>query len=261
MSLDIVFVHGMFMNPKSWGDWSKFFTAKGHRCHAPAWPFHEGEPSALRASVPEGLGKLTLGEVVDALGKHVGGLGSKPVVVGHSMGGLITQRLVAQGRARAGVCIDSAPPKGVFTLSLSFLKSNLPVVNPLAGDAPYVMPPEHFHYTFCNTMTPDQSRAVYDAYAVPESRNVARGPTTDDGAIDFAKPHAPLLFIAGERDNIVPAALNRKNHAAYTDAGSRHDFKEFPGRTHWICGQEGWEEVATFVAEWIASATSTSKSS
>ncbi len=254
MGLDIVFVHGMFMNPRSWDAWVGYFTARGHRCTAPGWPFHDGDPAVLRANVPASLGKLTLGEVVASVAKHVEGLGAKPVVVGHSMGGLITQLLVARGLARAGVCVDSAPPKGVFVPSWSFLKSNLPVVNPLAGDAPYVMPPEHFHYTFCNAMSAEASRAVYDAHVVPESRNVARGPTTDDGAIDFAKPHAPLLFVAGERDNIVPAALNRKNHAAYRDAGSRREFKEFAGRTHFICGQEGWEEVAGFVAAWVEGA-------
>lgn len=251
MGNEIVFVHGMFMNPKSWGQWSQFFSARGHRCHAPAWPFHDGEPAALRASPPEGLGKLTLGEVIASVAKVVEALPEKPVVIGHSMGGLVTQRLVAQGLAKAGVCIDSAAPKGVAALSWSFLKSNLPVVNPFAGDAPFVMSPEHFQYTFCNTMTLDETRAVLDAFVVPESRNVARSSTGPDGAVDFARPHAPLLFIAGALDQIIPAALNKKNHAAYRDASSRCDLKEFAGRTHYICGQPGWEEVAGFVAEWV----------
>lgn len=251
MGHEVVFVHGMFMNPKSWDAWTGFFTARGHRCHAPPWPLHDGDPAALRATVPAGLGALTLGAVVESVATSVRALPEKPVVIGHSMGGLVAQRLVAQGLVRAAVCIDSAPPKGVFALSWSFLRSNLPVVNPFAGDAPFVMSPEHFHYTFCNTMTLDEARAVHAEYVVPESRNVARGPTGDDGAVDFARPHAPLLFIAGEKDNIVPAALNKKNHAAYRDASSRCDFREFPGRTHFLCGQQGWEEIATFAAEWI----------
>lgn len=251
MGREIVFVHGMFMNPRSWDAWSGLFAARGHRCHAPAWPFHDGDPAALRAAPPAGLGRLTLGEVVASIAGVVEALPARPVVVGHSMGGLVAQRLVARGLVAAAVCIDSAAPRGVTSLSWSFLRSNLPVVNPFAGDAPFAMSPEHFRYTFCNTASLDEARAVHAAFVVPESRNVARGSTGPDGAVDLAKPHAPLLFVAGERDHIVPAALNRKNHAAYTDAASRRDLREFPGRTHWICGQAGWEEVATFVAEWI----------
>jgi pimeloyl-ACP methyl ester carboxylesterase len=251
MGVEVVFVHGMFMNPRSWDAWTAFFTSRGHRCHAPAWPFHDGEPAALREAIPAGLCALTLGEVIASVVKTVEALPEKPVVVGHSMGGLVAQRLVAQGLVRAAVCIDAAPPRGVFALSWSFLRSNLPVANPFAGDAPFVMSPEHFQYTFCNTMTLDAARAVHAKYVVPESRNVARSSSGPDGAVDFAKPHAPLLFIAGERDHIIPAALNRKNHAAYRDAGSRRDFREFPGRTHYLCGQDGWEEVATFAADWI----------
>lgn len=253
MGREIVFVHGMFMTPKSWEGWSRFFAARGHRCHAPAWPFHDGDPAALRAAAPAGLGKLTLGEVVASVAKTIEALPEKPVVIGHSMGGLVAQRLVAQGLVKAGVCVDSAAPKGVMALSWSFLKSNLPVVNPFAGDAPFVMSPEHFQYTFCNTVSLDEARAVHEAFVVPESRNVARSSSGADGAVDFSRPHAPLLFIAGELDHIIPAALNKKNHAAYRDAASRCDYREFPGRTHFICGQQGWEEVATFAAEWIES--------
>lgn len=251
MGSEVVFIHGMFMNPVSWDAWTGFFSARGHRCHAPAWPQHEGAPAALRANPPPGLGALTLGEVVASVAKVVAALPEKPTLVGHSMGGLVVQRLVAQGLARSGVCVDSAPPRGVTALSWSFLKSNLPVVNPLAGDAPFAMSPAHFQYTFCNTLTLDEARAVHARYVVPESRNVARTSSGPDGAVDLAAPHAPLLFIAGELDHIIPAALNRKNHAAYTHGGSVCELREFAGRTHWICGQEGWQEVAAFVADWI----------
>lgn len=251
MKRDVVFVHGMFMNPKGWEPWVTYFTERGHRCLAPAWPMHEGDPATLRASPPEGLGALTLGAVVDAIAKVIDALDAPPVLVGHSMGGLVVQRLIASGRGAAGVCIDSAAPRGVSALSWSFLKSNLPVVNPFKGDSVFQMSPAHFHYTFCNTATAEESRAAWDAMVLPESRNVARSSGGADGAVDLAKPHAPLLFIAGELDNIIPAALNRKNHAAYTDKGSRRDFKEFPGRTHNICAQAGWQEVAAHVHAWI----------
>jgi pimeloyl-ACP methyl ester carboxylesterase len=69
------------------------------------------------------------------------------------------------------------------------------------------------------------------------------------------RPHRPLLFIAGEKDNIVPADLNRKNYAAYKDPGSIRDFKVFEGRGHFTCGAPGWEDVAAYVATWLKNVT------
>lgn len=247
----IVFIHGMFMNPKSWDGWIRFFEQRGHSCSAPAWPFHEGEPATLRNNIPTELGKLTLGEVTDVFEKHIRTLPEQPILIGHSMGGLITQLLVARDCAAAGVCIDSAAPNGMLVAKWSFFKSNLPVLNPFKGSSPVLLSKKHFRYTFCNTMSAADSNAAWEKFVVPESRNVARSSSGKAGKIDVAKPHAPLLFIAGEQDHIIPAALNRKNHKAYTDSNSVTDFKEFPGRTHFICGQQNWEEVAQYAASWI----------
>jgi pimeloyl-ACP methyl ester carboxylesterase len=248
---NIVFIHGMFMNPKSWAEWIKYFEAKGFKCHAPSYPFHDGEPRNLRNNIPEGLGKLTLEEVLESIKKQIQLLDSKPILIGHSMGGSITQLLVHQDLAEAGICIDSAPVGGLLSFKWSFLKSNLPVLNPLKGDKPYLMPLEHFHYTFCNTMTLDETEKAYKAFLVPESRNIARSAAGKAGQLDFSKPHAPLLFIAGEKDNIVPHSLNEKNKKSYTHRQSITDYKLFPNRSHYICGQKGWEEIAAYVDNWL----------
>jgi hypothetical protein len=60
-----------------------------------------------------------------------------------------------------------------------------------------------------------------------------------------------LLLIAGSTDNIIPASLNKSNHAKYEKSPSVTDFKEFAARTHFIIGQKGWEEVADFVFAWL----------
>jgi len=241
---DIVFIHGLFMNPRSWDGWVSWFSERGYRCHAPAWAGHTGEPAALRASPPDVLRTLTLGEVVEAHRAFLATLDAKPIVIGHSMGGLIAQRLLNADAVLAAVAIDPAPPRGIFTLSWSFLRANLPVVNPFAGNAPYQFNLARFHYAFCNTLTVDETRPIFDAYVVPEARNVARGSTGADAAIDFARPHAPLLIIGGERDHIVPWRLNRKTFRAYRHAGSTRRFHLMPGRDHFLCGQRDWREVA-----------------
>jgi len=167
------------------------------------------------------------------------------------MGGLAVQKLIELNKGVAGICIDAAPPKGVFSFKWSFLKANLPTINPLKGNSVCVPSVKWFHYAFCNTMTIEQTKIEYDKFVVPESRNIPRSSTADEGKIDFNKPHNPLLFIAGEKDHIIPSSLNKKNCEAYKDKNSKRDFKEFAERTHYICGQHNWKEVADFIANWI----------
>ncbi|MBI3509254.1 MAG: alpha/beta hydrolase [Bacteroidetes bacterium] len=250
-SRTIVFIHGLFQNPHSWKKWIDYFSSKGYSCHAPAYPFHAGEPTALRKNPDPALGKLTFGEVIKHLSDFIDKLPEKPILIGHSMGGLAVQKLISLDKGVAAVAIDTAPPKGIFSFKWSFLKANLPTVNPLKGDSICLPDVSWFHYAFCNTMTMMQTQKEFEGYVVPESRNIPRSSTKKDGFIDFSKPHVPLLFIAGEKDHIIPASLNRKNFNAYSDKSSKKDFREFSGRTHYICGQENWEEVAEFVAGWI----------
>ncbi len=251
MKQKIIFIHGMFMNPKCWEEWIPYFENKGYECIVPAWPFHEGNPADLRKNIPAGLGKLTLDEVVNKISDIINAMNEPPILIGHSMGGLVVQLLISKGKGKMGICIDSAAPNGMLTFKWSFFKSNLPAINPLKGSAPALMTPEHFHYTFCNTMTMNETRTALDKYVVPESRNVPRSSTKAAGKIDMKKAHAPLLFIAGEKDNIIPESLNRKNFNAYSDTLSKKEFKVFEGRTHFICGQKNWQEVAEYCAEWI----------
>jgi pimeloyl-ACP methyl ester carboxylesterase len=247
----IVFIHGLFMNPKSWEDWVSFFGQKGYTCHTPAYPFHEGSPEVLRKNPNAALGKITFGQVVETLAAFIDALPEKPILIGHSMGGLAVQKLTEMGKCVAGVCIDPAPPKGIFTLKWSFLKANLATINPLKGSSICLPSVKWFQYAFCNTMTLEETKREYDKYVVPESRNIPRSSTGRDGKIDFKKSHTPLLIIAGEKDHIIPASLNRSNFSAYKDARSIRELKEFPNRTHYICGMKGWEEVADYCAAWI----------
>ncbi|MCK9410334.1 MAG: alpha/beta hydrolase [Bacteriovoracaceae bacterium] len=250
-SKTIVFIHGLFQNPNSWSEWKKYFETKGYQCFSPAYAYHDGKPSDLRKQPDPKLGKLTFEEVVHSLSHFIYSLPEKPILIGHSMGGLAVQKLIEMNKGVAGICIDSAPPAGVFSFEWSFLKANFPTINPFKGNSICLPSVEWFHYAFCNTMTMEQTQIEYDNYVVPESRNIPRSGTLKDGKINFNAPHNPLLFIAGERDNIVPSSLNRKNYEVYSDKGSKKDFKEFAGRTHYICGQQGWDEVAEYCHQWL----------
>jgi pimeloyl-ACP methyl ester carboxylesterase len=238
-SKTVVLIHGMFMTPLCWEHWLTYFQAKGYTCIAPPWPGRDKPVESLRADHPDPqLGKLTLKNVVEHLANTIQSLDEKPILIGHSMGGLVVQLLLQQDLASAGVAIDSAPPAGVFTTKGSFLKANWPMINPFISKyTPRMMSFADFQYAFVNTLPLEEQKAAYNRYVVPESRGVPRDSLTSTARIDF------------------PAALNRTNYSKYQTASqssaSTTDFKEFAGRVHFIIGQTNWQEVADYILDWL----------
>lgn len=250
----VVFIHGMFMTPLCWEKWEPYFQSHGYRTFAPAWPEHDQPIESQRASHPNPrLAALTLGAVLDHYRTFLRSLDEKPILVGHSMGGLIVQILLQEGLGAAGIAIDSAPPKGVISLKYSFLKSNWPAISPSAKiDEPIWMSFDSFQYAFVSTLPLSEQQAAYARYVVPESRRIGKGPTTETAQLNFQKARPPLLLLAGAKDHIIPSSLNRDNFDKYRKTPAITDFREFPERTHWIIAQEGWEEVAEYVLNWLS---------
>ena len=254
-SRTIVFIHGMFVTPRCWSDWTAFFSGHGFTCHAPAYPRgREVSPEKQRLAHPSPeLAELRLTEVIEHYARFVSQLPEKPILIGHSMGGLIAQLLVQRGLASAAVLISSGPPTGILSLEFSFLKSLFPMFNPfVSGNTPYLMPFSHWQYTFTHSIPLAQQQASYEAQLVPESRHLPRDAIGATGKIDLTKAHVPLLFMAGSDDQIMPTEINKKNLAAYKDPTSTRAYKEFSGRTHFIIGQDKWQEVAEYARSWIA---------
>ena len=252
-SKTIVLIHGMYMTPSCWEGWVSHIQSKGYSCQAPAWPGRDLTVEALRKAHPDPkLASLNLSAIIEAMAAFCKNLDEKPILIGHSMGGLVVQLLLQRDVALAGVAIDSAPPLGVFTASWPFLKSNWPHINPLASKSqPIRMTFERFQYTFVNSLPLEVQRAAYDRYVVPESRRVPAELLTSTARIDFKRAHPPLLLIAGSNDHLIPASLNRSNFNKYKQSSSPVALKEFAGRTHFIIGQENWEEVAGYILDWL----------
>jgi len=251
MKKTIIFVHGMFQNPKSWEGWINFFESKGYNCIAPAWPFHDGEPATLRNHIPEQLGDLELDDIITPIETEILKLDEKPIVIGHSVGGLIAQLLLARGVVSSAVAICSVAPNKMITFDWSFFKNAATIANPLKGNEPIPMDLETFKGAFANTLSDAQAQTEFERTATPDSRNVFRTCMTDSADIDVELPHAPLLLISASEDMICPASLIEKEQHAYTDETSITDLKEFQGRSHYICNEPGWEEVADYTSQWI----------
>jgi pimeloyl-ACP methyl ester carboxylesterase len=258
MTRTIAFIHGNFVSSRCWDAWVARYQSRGYSCVAIPYPGRDKPVDWLRAN-PDGalLGSLTLDQVADHHARVILSLDEKPIVIGHSFGGLITQLMVQRDLAAAAVAIDSVPPQGVLVPRWSFFRSTWPVLNPFVpATRPYLMSFRHWQYTFMNGLPLDEQRMAYDTYVVPESRRLARGGLSSAAHVDFRRRHAPLLLIAGEKDNIMPASLNRQNYKRYAKSPSITEFKEFPGRTHYtvIAGQ-GWEEVADYALGWATRIT------
>lgn len=251
MTPKIIFIHGMFLNPKSWEPWLEFFKAQGYECEAPPWPLHEGEPAHLRENIPVSLGTLGMNAVYQHYAALLAKETTPPVVIGHSMGGLVMQKLAASGLVWAGVGICSVAPNRMLAADWGFLRNSASITNPFAGSDPYEMTPELFHKNFGNTMTEEESNAAWQACAVHESRQVLRDIMGEAGELDTDLPHVPLLFVGASDDEIIPNTLVERNAHAYTDERSHSEYMEFSTRGHFICGENGWEEVATGVANWL----------
>jgi pimeloyl-ACP methyl ester carboxylesterase len=254
----VVLIHGLWLTGKSWEGWKARYEARGYTVIAESWPGMEGDVSALRDD-PSGLEQLGIAEIVDHYAGIVSALDRPPIIMGHSFGGAFTEILLDRGLGAAGVAIDAAAVKGITKLPLSTLKSAWPVLkNPANRHETVMLAPEEFHYAFTNTMSEEDSATAYERYHVPApGRWVWDGilanvtPGHQDTWVDYHNAdRAPLLFIAGGSDHIMPPAVNQSNAEKYEKSGAHTDYHVFEGRDHFTCGAPGWEAVAHYALTW-----------
>lgn len=252
-SKTVLFVTGNFVSHHGWDDWKTYFEKQGYTTLAPAWPFKDAPAAELRQRHPDkDIASLRLTQVVDYFADIIKSLPEKPIVIGHSMGGLITQLLLSRGLAAAAVAIHSVPPQGVFATRFSFYKATWgPLGFFTAAKNTFLMSFPQWQYAFTNGMPLAEQQKAYDENVIPESKLISRDGISSAAKIDFKKAHAPLLFVAGEKDNIMPASLNFSNYKKYKNADSITDFKEFKGRNHFVLGQPTWKENADYILNWI----------
>ncbi|BDZ65384.1 alpha/beta hydrolase [Agromyces mangrovi Wang et al. 2018] len=254
----IVLVHGLWMTPRSWEGWKAHFEAKGYTVLTPAYPGFEIEVEALREQ-PDVIANLTVPETVDHLAGVIEALPKPPIIMGHSFGGTLTQLLLARGLGASAVAIDSAPTEGVRVTPLSQAKSLFPALkSPATRHQAVSFTQEEFHYAFTNTLTREESDAVWEKYAIGAPGNWiwAYGllanftPGHQETWVDYTADRAPLLFIGGGADHIMPPSVNKSNAKHYAKSPAVTEYFEFAGRSHWTCAEPGWEAVADHALEW-----------
>ncbi|MEU5567792.1 alpha/beta hydrolase [Micromonospora musae] len=257
----VVLIHGLWMTPRSWEGWVDRYQAHGLRVLAPSWPGMEGEVEQLRDD-PTPIAGQRIADIVDHYEQTIRALPRPPIIMGHSIGGLITQLLLDRGFGAAGVGVHPVAIKGVVKLPLSTLRSGFSILrNPANRHRAVPFTQDDFHYAFGNTMSRADSDRAWQRYAVPGAGHVlfesafANLDPNSAAEVDTRRDdRPPLLLIAGGADHVVPPGVVRSNAALYTKSRALTAYHPFPGRSHFTVGEPGWEEVADFALNWALEA-------
>ncbi len=256
----IVLIHGLWVTPRSWEHWVTHFEEKGFTVLAPAYPGFEVEVEALRAD-PTVIAEMTLPKILDHLSAVIGGLETPPILMGHSAGGALTQILLDRGYGAAGVAFNSAPTEGVRIVPLSQVRATFEVLkNPRNRHRAVGFDLDQWKYAFTNTFTDEDAAATYERYHIPAPGGIVWGsvlanlePGHQDSWVDYKNDRrAPLLFVAGGEDHIMPPSVQRSN-AKHYKSNTITEVKEFEGYAHLLPAQDGWEAIADEALEWAVS--------
>ncbi|MGW5686750.1 alpha/beta hydrolase [Nonomuraea sp. NPDC003754] len=246
-----VFVHGLWLLPSSWDRWARVFAEAGFAPVTPGWPDDPDTVEEANAH-PQVFAHKTVGQVADHFADLIATLDRKPVIIGHSFGGLLTQILAGRGLACAGVAIDPAPFQGVLPLPISSLRAAAPVLaNPANIHRAVPLTYEQFRYAFANAVTEQEAHELYDTFCVPApgaplfQAAVANVNPWSETKVDSLTPdRGPLLIVSGEKDHTVPWAI--ANASYKKQARNEHhptEIIEMPGRGHSLTIDSGWREV------------------
>lgn len=247
----VVFVHGLWLLPSSWDRWAEFVEAAGFVALTPGWPDDPDTVDAARAH-PEAFARKSVAQVARHVAAIIEELDRKPVLIGHSFGGLLAQILAGEGHAVATVAIDPAGFRGVLPLPFSALKSAWPVLgNPLNLHRAVPLTFEQFRFSFANAVDEIEARALYESFAVPGSgvplfqAAAANLNPWSELKVDVDTPaRGPLLVISGEKDNVVPRSVAHAAFVLQQANPNPTEFVEMPGRGHALTIDSGWREVA-----------------
>ena len=255
----VIFIHGLWLHASSWQPWLDLFAGAGYAPIAPGWP---GDPTSVTEARdhPELLAGHGIDEVTEHYAQIVAGLNGPPILVGHSFGGTIVEKLLGQGLGAAGIAIDAAPIKGVLPVPISSLRSAFPVLkNPANRDRAVSLTAEQFRYGFGNAIEVTESDELHAKWAIPApGKPLFQAATANfsphsEAKVDTDNPdRGPLLLIMGGQDHTVPEAITKSTLKQYRHSSAVTDLVEFPDRGHSLVIDHGWAEVAQACLDWLS---------
>ncbi|MFI6488872.1 alpha/beta hydrolase [Streptomyces sp. NPDC050564] len=251
----VVFIHGAWLHALSWESWAERFASRGFLAFTPGWPGEAATASQVRES-PESLGGAGLDVLMDHYARIVRAFDVSPVIIGHSVGGLIAQRLIGANVGRAAVAIASAPINDVLLPSSPTRLWTPDQVD--ASDHLVSLSPQQFHHVIANTVEAEESDGLFERYVVPTPRRLLAdlgcggAPRSPRAVADIGNAgRGPLLLISGQEDRLVPDSATRAVYKQYGDSTAVTDLKQFADRAHSLVIDGGWRFVADYVLGWL----------
>ncbi|GAA2989609.1 alpha/beta hydrolase [Kitasatospora sp. NPDC127116] len=256
--IPVLFIHGLWLHSASWQSWLELFRTEGYGPSAPGWP---GDPDTVEEARqnPESIADHGIDDVVEHYATIIRSLEAPPILIGHSFGGMIAQKLLGQDLAAAAVAIDAAQIKGVLPLPLSALRSTLPVFkNPANKHRAVSLTAEQFRFAFGNAISAEESDELYERWTIP-----APGKPLFEAAAANFDPHSPakvdtansgrgpLLLMSGGKDHTVPESVTRATLKQYRHSEAVTDLLSFPDRGHSLTVDGGWRGVADEALAWL----------
>jgi pimeloyl-ACP methyl ester carboxylesterase len=254
----VVFIHGLWLHATSWAPWAELFSEAGYDPIAPGWPGDPDTVEAARAN-PDALADHGIDDVTRHYQAIIDTLPSRPILIGHSFGGMIAEKLLGLDYGAAAIGIDAAQIKGVLPLPLSALHATLPVFkNPANKHKAVSLTAEQFRYSFGNAVSPEESDALYERWTIPAPGK----PLFEAAAANFSlhspakvntanEGRGPLLLVMGGRDHTVPEVITKATVKQYRHSSAVTDLEEFADRGHSLTIDSGWREVADVCLAWL----------
>ena len=258
MARPAVFIHGLWLHATSWRPWLDLFAQRGYDPVAPGWP-HEPETVEQARAQPDAVAGLGIEDVTDHYAGVIAGLAEPPVIIGHSFGGLIAQKLLGRNLGAAAVAIDPAQIRGVLVLPPAQLRASGAVLgNPANAKRSVSLSAAQFRYGFGNTLSRDESDLLHEKWTIPSpGRPLFEAATANfvshsPAAVDTRNARrGPLLLISGGKDHTVPDSVTRSTFKQYRHSTAVTELKQFPDRGHSLIIDNGWRQVADAALEWL----------
>ncbi|MCU1613209.1 MAG: hypothetical protein JWO98_749 [Frankiales bacterium] len=254
----VLFLHGLWLHATSWSPWMELFGEHGYDAMAPGWPGDPDTVEEARAN-PDAMANHGIEDVTEHYGKIIDGLDRPPLLIGHSFGGMIAQKLLGQGRGIGAVAIDAAQIKGDLPLPLSALHATLPVFrNPANKHRTVGLTADQFAYAFGNAIPREESDALFERWTMPSPGR----PLFEAAAANFVlhspakvdtrnEQRGPLLLTMSGQDHTVPEAVTKATLKQYKHSTAVTDLVEFRDRGHSLTIDSGWREVADGTLSWL----------
>ncbi len=255
----VVFIHGLWLHATSWAPWLELFRQAGYEPVAPGWPGIPDTVGEARAN-PDSIADHGIEDVTRHYASIIDGLPGRPILVGHSFGGMIAEKLLGEDYGAAAVAIDAAQIKGVLPLPLSALRSTLPVFkNPANIHKAVSLTAEQFRYSFGNAISEAESGDLHERWSIPApGRPLFEAATANfslhspDKVQTRNEDRGPLLLVMGGQDHTVPEAITKSTLKQYRHSDAVTDLEEFSDRGHSLTIDAGWPAVAELSLTWLS---------